>query len=454
MRHIVSLIVALAVALPAMASIATADVPPEMHYQGQLTDDLGAPLDTTVSMTFTIYSDSSGGMVVWTETQMGVDVDGGLFNVLLGSVMPVPDTLFADDWRWLGIQIGSDPEITPLTKLVTVPYAFRVATVDGATGGIVSGDVGIQSDLTVSGNIGIGTTSPDYKLHVTGSAATDPVLYAYNSGQGQGVYGFGGAFGSGSGVFGESDGGGAGVYGQNTDRAGVWGHSVSDKGVYGFSTTGTGVYGSGSSQGVYGFGGAFGGGSGVFGESDGGGAGVYGQNTNRSGVWGHSDSDKGVYGHSTTGTGVYYSGGLAGTGTKSCIVKTSKGPTLLYCQESPENWFEDFGQGTLANGRTHIELDALFLETVTINAANPMKVFVQLEGDCNGVYVSKGTSSFDVMELRSGTSNAPFSYRVVAKRKGFESKRLDYTAAGEDDPYLYPEAAQGMEKEPEKGKME
>jgi len=131
---------------------------------------------------------------------------------------------------------------------------------------------------------------------------------------------------------------------------------------------------------------------------------------------------------------------LAGTGTKSCVVKTSKGPTLLYCQESPENWFEDFGQGQLVNGRAHIMLDNIFLETVTIDAADPMKVFVQLEGDCKGVYVSKRANSFDVIELSNGTSSVPFSYRVVAKRKGFENRRLEYTKSGENDPYLYPEA--------------
>ena len=177
----------------------------------------------------------------------------------------------------------------------------------------------------------------------------------------------------------------------------------------------------------------------------------------RGAVAGGSGNNYGVYGYASGGSlnyGVYYSGGLAGTGTKSCVVKTSKGPTLLYCQESPENWFEDFGEGQLINGRTRIELDPLFLETVTIDGTNPMKVFVQLEGDCNGVYVSKGTTSFDVVELKGGTSNVPFSYRVVAKRKGFEDRRLDYTAAGKDDPYLYPEAAARLEKEREKGKME
>lgn len=37
------------------------------------------------------------------------------------------------------------------------------------------------------------------------------------------------------------------------------------------------------------------------------------------------------------------------------------------------------------------------------------------------------------------TTNAAFAYRVVAKRKGFEEKRLDFCQAGLSDSYLYPE---------------
>jgi hypothetical protein len=149
MRRDVSLTVYLFVMILVAAPMATADVPHQMNYQGQLTDELGAPLDTVVSMTFTIYNDSSGGTVLWTETQAGVEVSGGLFDVLLGSAPPIPDTVFADDWTWLGIQIGADPEIAPLTKLVTVPYAFRVATVDGAAGGNVYGNLLLHSSLYV-----------------------------------------------------------------------------------------------------------------------------------------------------------------------------------------------------------------------------------------------------------------------------------------------------------------
>ena len=126
------------------------------------------------------------------------------------------------------------------------------------------------------------------------------------------------------------------------------------------------------------------------------------------------------------------------------MVRTSQGPTLLYCQESPECWFEDFGEAQLVNRRAHIDLDPLFLETVTVDAADPTKVFVQPQDlSCKGLAVIPGATGFDVGELLGGTSNSPFTYRVVAKRKGFETKRLDYCKAGEDDPYLYPELREG-----------
>ncbi len=54
------------------------------------------------------------------------------------------------------------------------------------------------------------------------------------------------------------------------------------------------------------------------------------------------------------------------------------------------------------------------------------------------------------MELHDGDSNAAFMYRVVAKRKGFEDKRLDFCKAIETDSHLYPELRgqelQGLEK--------
>ncbi|HEY3873880.1 MAG TPA: hypothetical protein VGM92_00255, partial [Candidatus Kapabacteria bacterium] len=80
--------------------------------------------------------------------------------------------------------------------------------------------------------------------------------------------------------------------------------------------------------------------------------------------------------------------------------------------------------GTLSNGHAHIELDSIFLQTVTIDSTNPMKVFVQL--NCDGsVYVVKGATGFDVVASNGGILNGGFDYRVVAKRKGYEETRLE-----------------------------
>ena len=141
----------------------------------------------------------------------------------------------------------------------------------------------------------------------------------------------------------------------------------------------------------------------------------------------------GVYASAPAGEGyagyfngnVYIDDSLVVYGEKSAAVKVDNGEyRLLYSQESPEVWFEDFGEGELVGGRAHIELDPLFLQTVTINTQNPMKVFVQLtSGDPMNVVVNKGTTGFDVV-AQDFKSSAKFDYRIVAKRKGFENVRL------------------------------
>ena len=73
-----------------------------------------------------------------------------------------------------------------------------------------------------------------------------------------------------------------------------------------------------------------------------------------------------------------------------------------------------------------VELDLIFLETVTVNATYPMLVQVTLTGDCNGVYVAQRTASnFTVKELSGGNTNAGFMREAAAKRKGYEDTRLE-----------------------------
>ncbi|RKZ31046.1 hypothetical protein DRQ36_03405 [bacterium] len=115
-------------------------------------------------------------------------------------------------------------------------------------------------------------------------------------------------------------------------------------------------------------------------------------------------------------------------GTKSAVVPTgSYGYRKMYCEEATEIWFTDYGSAKLSNGRCIVELDPVFLQTVTIDNNNPVKVFIQMTDECpNGVYVKKGKTTFEVIEQNGGNSSASFDYRIVAKRRGFETRRLTH----------------------------
>ena len=129
----------------------------------------------------------------------------------------------------------------------------------------------------------------------------------------------------------------------------------------------------------------------------------------------------------TTGvgnSGLFVRGSFTATGAKAAVVPTSKGYQKLYCNESPGVWFEDYGTATLVNGQVVINLDSLYLETVTIDKDHPMMVFVQEQGDCNGLYVQPGTTSFTVNEKSHGTSNVTFSYHIMAKRRFYQNYRF------------------------------
>jgi hypothetical protein len=138
-------------------------------------------------------------------------------------------------------------------------------------------------------------------------------------------------------------------------------------------------------------------------------------------------NDIGLYGSvgNNANYAIYGNGNFAiVNGTKSASVGTSKGNQLLYCIESPEVWFEDFGTGKLVNGEVEIKLDELFLETVVIDENHPMIVTITPMGNCNGMYVEPGTTSFKVKELGNGNSSVAFSYRITCKRMNFQDHRF------------------------------
>jgi hypothetical protein len=255
-----------------------------------------------------------------------------------------------------------------------------------------------------------------------------------------------------------------GVYGQVEDsppvpagfRAGVLGAASTQPGIIGFSRDGDGIQGasftstavravsffgpgvqsiSGARNGVTGISGTQGPTpagnlpttAGVFGSSDTQ-AGVIGTSRTTAGVLGFSNNvgvlgssnNIGVFGVSTNLAGVFQ-GNLLVTGTKSAAVPFPDGSRrALYCMESPDLWFEDFGTAKLKRGRAVVRLDADFAKVIK----RGYHVFLTPEGDCRGLFVyRKGAASFEVRELMGSKSSIAFSYRIVGRRKDITGHR-------------------------------
>jgi microcystin-dependent protein len=104
-------------------SIAHAAIPRVMNYQGKATDKAGAPLNGNYNLTFRIYNAPTGGAAKWTETQSNIVITNGIFQVQLGLATQL--NLPFDESYWVSLEINSDGEMSPRTKLASVPYAYR-----------------------------------------------------------------------------------------------------------------------------------------------------------------------------------------------------------------------------------------------------------------------------------------------------------------------------------------
>ena len=106
-------------------------------YQGRLADSAGTPLTQTLAMSFRLYSAVTGGTPLWTEQWSGpngVKVSDGLFNVMLGSLTPIAQSVITGNSNlFLGITVGTDDEMTPRVQLGSVPFAVHALSVpDGS----------------------------------------------------------------------------------------------------------------------------------------------------------------------------------------------------------------------------------------------------------------------------------------------------------------------------------
>lgn len=313
----------------------------------------------------------------------------------------------------------------------------------------ISGVGGVAFSVTTTTNNGTAIQGAGGETFGTGVVGTSPMGFGVT---GTGQNGVVGTTNSPNGVGVSGDGGSTSVGVIGTGAIGVWGQTPaldnsSLNGVLGSATNGTGVAGLSTNHVA------------VYGYSGSNAVGVQGQSTNSHGLVGFTDATDGHagligYANQAGGIGVIgnapggASPGLAGVfngdvtingafrvygAPKNAAVKhpTDNTYRLLYCEESPESWFADYGRGTLAGDKADITLDPDFAALVHteeyhvfLTAHGPQHLHVAQQSATGFTVVATPLGGVQAGGPKAVTGGGTFSWRVVAKRKDIAGDRL------------------------------
>ncbi len=387
-------------------------------YQGYF-EYGGNPANGEFDFSITIWDqETMGNFETSCQTLENISIQDGLFTFHLVPNIPM-DQVFYGEGRWLQVAIRESGTTTwttlPRQPITAAPYAWSLrpgADIMGAT-----------SDPTlILTNEGEGGA-----LYASSSTPTGMTIHAEHTTDGFALYGS--TDGGLPAVGGSNGGGGYGIFGYSDGGHGVVGYSnTSSKSAVVGTQTGYSYADLGTFWNPSGF---FGGRNGVVGVTKtSGGYGVIGYNTAVSGLAGYFNSLE------ADGVSISTSIGKIGLavlgGTKSAVVDTDQGSTLLYTEESTEVWFTDYGFGFLEDGSVTLEIDPLFKQTVSLE--EPYHVFLQAYGDAT-LYVSNRTPTSFEVHLSDGTLPVEFSYRIVARRLGYEDDRLESAQGFSPEPF-------------------
>lgn len=360
----------------------TVDLSSLMNAYNDPDDDPANELQTINKTGNTVTLSNGGGS--FTDEVDDADADP---NNELQSIAKVGNVVTLSNGGGSFVDEVNDADADPLNELQTLSLSNDTLFLSNGGGSVVlpvstgnsasltgtnnylikftpNGTTGGNSQVYDNGtNVGIGTASPAHKLDVRGSA---------------------------SGILTRSF---------NTHVSGT-GLAASGNNITGYTATnGSGIAGNGFSIGVAGFA-------------------TNNANTAFGGYF-WNDNVYAYVGGWNLSNGSFTPYKIIGNGAVSTIVEGVNGDKLtMFTPEAPEVLFQDYGTAELVNGKAVIKLDPNFSKNINVSADHPLKVFITLEGDCKGVYVTnKSDQGFEVVELANGSSNVSFSWMVVATRK-------------------------------------
>ena len=131
-----------------VAGEAAAEVPMMLSHQGRILDTERNPIGGIEMLTFAMYDGPESNTVLWSET-LSVSLDNGYYTLMLGRTANIPENIFDGATVYLGIRVGNDDELRPRIRISSVPYAFKAATADNATGDITPQTVSVGGTTVI-----------------------------------------------------------------------------------------------------------------------------------------------------------------------------------------------------------------------------------------------------------------------------------------------------------------
>jgi hypothetical protein len=149
----------------------------QINFQGKVVNKTAGTniADGSYTFVFSLYSVSTGGSNIWTESK-SVTVTNGIFQTLLGDTTSLPGSVdFNTDNLYLGINFNSDGEMLPRVRMAAVPYAFNAKKVGGLTVTDTTGTLTIPNGETIAFGGSFSTTASN-DIALTTSGATTLTL--------------------------------------------------------------------------------------------------------------------------------------------------------------------------------------------------------------------------------------------------------------------------------------
>ena len=140
-----------------------------INFQGFLTDSNGTPIVSSINMRYRLYNAASGGDVLYDTSTCSVEPDNdGIVNVLIGTNSPtggacwdgneIPAEVFSMNPNvYLGVTVGTDPEMTDRQQIANVGYAINAELLQGYPLGTGSASVPF---INGDGDLLIGAATP------------------------------------------------------------------------------------------------------------------------------------------------------------------------------------------------------------------------------------------------------------------------------------------------------